>query len=352
MCKNEPSTSWKEVIDPGEECLFNKFALEIVEMQKNVAKKENLHKAHRGFHAKIHTGVKAEFEVCNGIPEYARVGIFSEPKKFSALVRFSNGKPNTQSDKKKEPRGIAIKLSRVEGTKIFFDKNNPKAQDFLATSHSLTSAVRNAKQFIAFIRGTNPNTLKALIGMVKEIGFFEFIRIFYAIIARVVLSNVKSMATETYFGTAPIKFGPYAVKYTIRPSNHIMEVNSSINKKNSNFLREDLADRLQKGDLFFDFLIQFYVNEKCTPIEDTSILWKEKDAPFLKVGQLRIPSCDFSNIESEKITQEIDSLSFNPWHTIEEYKPLGSIMRARKIAYQASFAFRDQNIEPVKLSSK
>ena len=37
-----------------------------------------------------------------------------------------------------------------------------------------------------------------------------------------------------------------------------------------------------------------------------------------------------------------DVLSFNPWHCIEEHRPLGSIMRIRIKAYEMSSSFRHQ----------
>jgi hypothetical protein len=63
----------------------------------------------------------------------------------------------------------------------------------------------------------------------------------------------------------------------------------------SNFLRDELADRLRKGDLLLDFLVQFYVDDTRTPIEDTSIPWEPDDAPLVKVGQIRIPCCELND---------------------------------------------------------
>ena len=62
-----------------------------------------------------------------------------------------------------------------------------------------------------------------------------------------------------------------------------------------NFLRDELADRLRKADLVLDFLVQFYVDDVRTPIEDTSVPWRPEDTPLLKVAQLRIPRCDLDD---------------------------------------------------------
>lgn len=94
----------------------------------------------------------AEFEVLAGLPEPARFGVFSAPRIFPAVVRFSNGEPAPQPDKHSEPRGIAIKLIGVTGRKLLPGQENAVTQDFLATSHSVTSTVRNARQFMASSR--------------------------------------------------------------------------------------------------------------------------------------------------------------------------------------------------------
>ena len=87
-----PSTAWKEVVEADEQTLFEGFAREITARQKEVAA-ETGGPLRRGFHAKLHAGLTAEFEVLADLPEYARYGVFSAPRIFPAVVRFSNGEP-------------------------------------------------------------------------------------------------------------------------------------------------------------------------------------------------------------------------------------------------------------------
>ncbi len=89
-------------------------------------------------------------------------GVFSEPRVFPAVVRFSNGEPTPQADKHPEPRGIAIKLIGVPGRKLLPGQEDAVTQDFLATSHSVTSTVRNVRQFMAFIRAARNRADAAL----------------------------------------------------------------------------------------------------------------------------------------------------------------------------------------------
>jgi catalase len=76
----------------------------------------------RQVHTKMHGCVKGTFTVEKNLPKDLKVGIFAgEPKEYHAWVRFSNGNTITQKDKKKDIRGIAIKLLGVPGEKILND---------------------------------------------------------------------------------------------------------------------------------------------------------------------------------------------------------------------------------------
>jgi hypothetical protein len=226
-------------------------------------------------------------------------------------------------------------------------------QDFLATSHSVTSTVRNVSQFIAFMESDIeaetsrlPRLRQAFI-LSRKLGVFETARILIALFRTVALVKVNSLATEHYFSPAPIKFGPYAVKFAVRPSEGTRP--GSEHRPTDDFLREELTDRLRSGDLTFEFLLQFYMDDRFTPIEDSSVAWEPEHAPFVTVARLRIPQCDLSDPRAKALTEAVNRLSFSPWHATEDHRPLGNVMRARKVAYQVSSDFRHHNPEPTSL---
>src|SRR5258707_578711 len=70
-----------------EQARFEAFAEEIRKRQQRLAAGCPL----RGFHAKPHAGLYADFHVIADRPEQARYGVFSETRTFQAVVRFSNG---------------------------------------------------------------------------------------------------------------------------------------------------------------------------------------------------------------------------------------------------------------------
>src|SRR6478752_184452 len=149
--KVSPSTAWTEKIEPGERELFERFARDvIVPRQKEVAQRTD-RPVERCLHYKPHAGLMAEFQVLPNLPDHARFGAFREPRVLPAVVRFSNGESFDKPDQKPQPRGIAIKLVGVPGPKLLKDQRDALTQDFLATSHSVTSTVREVRQFMVFI---------------------------------------------------------------------------------------------------------------------------------------------------------------------------------------------------------
>src|SRR5436853_4447827 len=111
----EPSTDWKETVSEGEAERFERYAQEVVALQKKFANGGTLS---RGFHAKGQAGMIGELEVLPELPEHARVGFFAKPAKYTAYVRFSNGTGRRQADAKPDVRGIAVKVVGVNGKKI------------------------------------------------------------------------------------------------------------------------------------------------------------------------------------------------------------------------------------------
>ena len=339
-----PSTAWREVVDPGEEALVRAFLETIEAQQRAVAEKDGA-PLRRGFHAKLHLGAPAEFRVLPGLPEHARQGVFREPRTYEAVVRFSNGHFSIQPDATKDPRGIAIKLLGVQGPKLHPGNADATTQDFLATSHSVTSTVRDIGQFIAFIQSAaHGGRLRLALGLARRLRVREALRILRAVKRTVQDPDVPSMATEHYAGTAPIQLGPYAAKFTVRPAESTAPPRGRA--RTPDFLREELEERLRAGDLGFDFVVQFFVDEERTPIEDTSRPW---DAPFVKVAELRIPRVDFATEAARETSRKVDALSFSPWHALADHRPLGSVMRARRVAYEASARLRRHAPEPAGL---
>src|SRR5262249_17219432 len=125
-----------------------------------------------------------------------------------------------------------------------------------------------------------------------------------------------------------------AVKYSAKPSR---EITSAPLASGDNFLRDAMTSTLAANDVDFDFFVQLNTDSTRTPIEDPSIEWKEQDSPFHKVATIHIPRQQFATTERDVLAE---TLSFTPWHSLPEHRPLGGINRARKVVYEAISLYR------------
>ena len=74
------------------------------------------------------------------------------------------------------------------------------------------------------------------------------------------------------------------------------------------------------------------------PVEDAGVQWDEAVAPQRAISTLTILPQDARSPKRRVYGDDV--LSFSPWNGVEAHRPLGSIMRVRKPAYERSTAFR------------
>jgi catalase len=89
----------------------------------------------RDAHAKTHGCVRATFDVDAGLLNELSQGVFVPRKRYKAWIRFSNGDSEINPDKTKDARGMAIKLTGVEGEKMLPEEKDAKTQDFIMLNH-------------------------------------------------------------------------------------------------------------------------------------------------------------------------------------------------------------------------
>lgn len=63
------------------------------------------------------------------------------------------------------------------------------------------------------------------------------------------------------------------------------------------------------------------------PIEDSKVEWKSE---LVHVAKIIIPVQNVTSLAQDRFCE---NLSFSPWHSLPEHKPLGLVNRVRKIAY-------------------
>jgi hypothetical protein len=116
------------------------------------------------------------------------------------------------------------------------------------------------------------------------------------------------------------------VKYGVRPCREVPA--AKVSHSDPNFLRIEMSKRLAGAGACFDFMVQPQVAGKNMPVEDTTVEWSESDSPFVRVARLDIPAQQF-----DQNNDVCENLSFNPWHSLPEHRPIGVMNRIRKSVY-------------------
>ncbi|MEU6147947.1 hypothetical protein ABZ848_47385 [Streptomyces sp. NPDC047081] len=308
-----PSTEWRETFLPDESTRHAEQAHVFSELQRQRLKK---HGHGRALHRKQVAALRADFVVEEGLPEYARQGIFAFPAVHEAHVRLSNG--NFSTDRAPDIRGFAIKV---------LGASTPSAadveQNFTLVSQE-TLKVSGSADVVGIVElsTSTPGTALRKAAAKPQL-------------TRSAVANFRDMAkpfsgfaTHDFFSIMPITFGDYAARLKL------CAASTTINKEARRDLAADMYARLADGDLEFLFQAQFFEDEIRTPIEDSSVRW---DAPWVPVARLRVSR----QTPDEAFARTVEKSSFNPWTAATEHRPLGELMRARQAAYSLSWRNRD-----------
>lgn len=331
------SADWKENITPDEAARFEGYAAALRELQKKRARGGALARA---LHAKAHVGVTGELEVLGNVPEALRVAVFAEPRKWPVYARFSNGAGERQPDRTPDVRGLALKLVGVPGKKVISGLEDKRTQDFLLVP-APAIPFRDPHEFITFVRSAAGNRALLLPRLIGGIGLGRTLDIVKMLSA---MPKVASLATIPFYTAAPLRFGKTAAKLGLFPFGASQA--SPPQSVPENHLRDDLVTRLKSGPLTWSLRVQLFLDEKTTPIEDTSVVWPEDKTPYQEVARLVFPQQDVTSPRGVKVDEYVERLSFDPWHAVEELRPLGAIMRARAVAYRESVIARNAVAEP------
>ena len=328
--------SAQEQVPPGEAAMTQSIiqtAIRIVDQHREPTRYL------RDAHAKAHGCVQAEVSVAADLAPVLRQGVFSEAgKTWQAWVRLSNGNAYPQFDNMKDARGMAIKLLDVPGAQLLSSQQGRGEQDFVMFNHANffvsdvaeyqqnVAAQADGKKITAFLPGWDPRQWQLR----------------HLSIALATLSDAPpSPLLTTYFSVSPYRFGNLNAKFRVTPEAGSCAAYTppTQNRDLPNFLRTALYQQLSSDRQPACFALQIQLQDatRYMPIEDTSVQWKESDAPFQTVAHIRVPAQDFDTPEQNLMC---DNLSFNPWHGIEAHRPIGGINRLRKAVYEAVSAYR------------
>jgi len=318
-----PSTEWRETVAPDEASRFAGYAERFVEMQERKSAKYG---KGRAAHRKQVLALHATLEVLPDLPAHARHGLFARTGSYEAWVRLSNAAVDRARDATPDLRGFAIKVHGVRGPGAL--GNTTDAQNFVLVNQELF-AFPKSDEFVDLVLAVSKGKaalLRYLVGRYGLFGALKMMKKFAAIMGK----EFTGFASERMYSCAPIACGPYAARVRLLPARDKPLADAS------NDWAADLGRQLAAGPLVHDLQLQFFVDEQRTPIEDASVNWSEDVAPFVTVARLTIPQQPLDGAAAAAFAKEVEQTVFDPWDALAEHRPLGDVMRARKVVYFAS----------------
>ncbi len=300
----------------------------------------------RSVHAKSHGVLRGEIEVLPATPsEYAQ-GMFAAPARFPAILRLSTTPGDVLDDAVSTPRGLAVKFVGVPGERLPGSEND-NTQNFVL-GNSAAFNTRTAKEFLGNVHrlGTFTDkvpTLKKVISAasrgaehaLEAVGGQSTVLTTYAGQA------ITHILGDTFYSQAPLRHGDYVAKLCISPisPNLLALHNAPVDLSGKpDGLRELVRDFFRCEGATWEVRIQLCVDLRSMPIEDASAKWPEDRSPYVAVARITVPAQD--SWDDRKVDAIDEGITFSPWRGLLAHQPLGSIMRARRRAYESSAAFR------------
>ncbi|WP_221885623.1 hypothetical protein [Variovorax sp. MHTC-1] len=278
----------------------------------------------RGGNTKTQGIVRGEFTVHQDIPEHMKRGIYARPQTFRAWVRFSGPGPYITPDIDDVGfMSISIKLLGVPGPKLLEEEKHTLDMFGVSTPTFVTPDARaNAALQIE---------------SVKNAQIFYFVNLHDSHVLDLIMQSlfIKTQSSPfeaPYFSCVPYLMGEgQAMQYSVWPKTKKRTPIPRLPlRPPDDYLRQAMVASLAEGDVEFDIRLQMQTDPHRMPIENAGVLWPEKLSPRITVATLRLPRQSFDSPAQMEFAKR---LSYNPWHTIAEHRPLGNQSRARKRMY-------------------
>jgi len=280
----------------------------------------------RGGNTKTHGIVRAEFTVHDNLPPELRHGIYAKPQTFRAWVRFSGPGPYITPDIDDVGfMSISVKLMGVPGPKLMDDEKFTQDMFGVSTPTFVTPDTKaNAQLQIESLKNT------------QIYYFLNFHRphALDLVMQSLWIKTQSSPFEAPYFSCVPYLLGQgQAMQYSFWPRVHRRTPIPRLPfRPPDDYLRDAMVATLAKEDVEFEVRLQRQTDPFLMPIENNAVLWPERLSPRIPAATLRIPRQKFNSQAQLDFARR---LSYNPWHSIPEHRPLGNQSRARRRMYDS-----------------
>lgn len=333
--KNDGLKLAEEKIRPDEEAYLDSIISSFQQQMRGLWKAGRFE---RGGNTKTHGMVRGEFIVHDSLPENLRRGIYATPKTYRAWVRFSGPGPYITPDIDDVGfMSISIKLMGVPGPKLMDDEK--LTLDMFGVSTP------------TFVTPDTEANAQLQIESLKNAQIFYFLNFHRPHVLDLIMQSlwIKTQSSPfeaPYFSCVPYLLGEgQAMQYSVWPKKkHRSRIPRLPLRPPDDYLRNAMVATLSEEDVEFDIRLQLQTDPFRMPIENNAVLWPERLSPRISVATLRIPKQRFDSSAQLDFARR---LSYNPWHTIAEHRPLGNQSRARRRMYATLSQLRhSMNNEP------
>lgn len=318
----------------GEEVFLDSI---LHDMELSWREGETSHVASCATALKLHGLVRAELTIRKDLPEALRRGVFARPRTYRAYVRFSTLAASGLHDLTAlGPLQMSVKLLGVHGEKLLDEEKH--TQDFVTSTQPTqpTPDVRADSQLQGeILRGT---PLFYFFNR-REPRILDFLMQFLWSQA-----HTSPLECHYYAGTPCLLGEGQAMQYAFEPKKPATSrIPGFPFRTPSDYLRKNMVRSLTDDAVEFDLTAQVQTDPNRMPIEDATVRWPVHMSPPVVLATLRIPRQRF-DYESQHALGR--SLSFTPWHSIAEHRPLGSQSRAQKRTYLELLRLRQSQNAP------
>ncbi|WP_204162283.1 hypothetical protein [Variovorax sp. WS11] len=332
---NEGLAIAQEKLLPGEEEFVDSIVRSFTQQMRDLWKPGGFE---RGGNTKTQGIVRAEFIVHDDIPAHMKRGIYAKAQRYNAWVRFSGPGPYITPDIEDVGfMSISIKLMGVPGPKLMEEEQHTLDMFGVSTPTFVTPDVKaNAALQIE---------------SVKNAQIFYFVNLRESHVLDLVMQSlfIKTQSSPfeaPYFSCVPYLLGEgQAMQYSVWPkSTRRTPIPRLPLRPPDDYLRQAMVATLNQEEVELDIRLQMQTDPHLMPIENAGVLWPEKLSPRVSVATLRIPKQTFDSPAQMEFAKK---LSYNPWHTTPEHRPLGNQSRARRRMYwELSKLRHDMNAVP------
>ena len=299
----------------------------------------------RAVHAKAHAILEGTLTIDAGLPPELAQGLFATPGEHKAVVRLSTNPGDILDDAISLPRGLALKVLDVEGERLAGAEGT--TQDFILVN-APTFQAKSADKFLGNLKLLAATTdrgeeaKKALSVVLRGVNTsLSAVGIESATVKTLGgAPNVEPLG-ETYFSATPFRYGDHIAKFSLKPVAPAMTAltGETIHTDGDrDAIRHRLREEVRGMDLEWEFRVQLARNLDRQPVEDPTTEWQEDEAPWQRVGTLRVARQD--SWAADRVAAVDEGMRFSIWTGLAAHRPLGNINRARRDVYRHSADYR------------